>query len=166
MIHRRTWAFLCSSSRWAGQLRINEPSSLQTVKCQILDFPTIAEQKNLTCTCFIPLREATSSKGLSKDFPATGTVSRAQMSLRIKRCCSSTYFSNLAAWWPHSSGAAAVVSFPPTWHWKSKRWRVKEKSLVNKRPELQLSCADPLDEHNNNVPNTGGKITADSQAAI
>lgn len=85
-------------------------------------FLLLHSKRYFRSTCFVPLKGSHhSSRGLSNSYIAITTVSTGQMSLRIKSCCSITYFSNLAAWWTHSSWAAAVMSFPSTWHWKSKR---------------------------------------------
>lgn len=80
-------------------------------------FLPLHSKRHLRSTCFFSPGESTI---LLKAHTATTIASRGQMSLRIKRCCSITYFSNLAAWWTHSSWAAAVMSFPSTWYWKSK----------------------------------------------
>lgn len=84
-------------------LRTNETTSLQTAEsppsCQTLNFLPLHSKRYLRSTCF-PLLKGShhSSKGLSNDYTAITTVSKGQMSPRIKRCCSMTYFSNLAAW--------------------------------------------------------------------
>lgn len=48
----------------------SKPSSLHTPECQILHFPTTAQQNDFSYTWFYPLKGThCSSKGLSKDFP-------------------------------------------------------------------------------------------------
>lgn len=83
-------------------LRINETTSLQRdespLSCQKPNVPTFAQQK-LFKKHLSPLSKASrhSSRSLSNDYTTITSVSGGQMSLRIKRCCSIPYFSDLAA---------------------------------------------------------------------